>query len=230
MRLSVVIPAYNEIASIAALLARVRAVAVPDTEIEVIVVDDGSRDGTAEFLEANPALYDRFIRRAANGGKGAAVRDGLAAASGDYVLFQDADLEYDPEEYGALLEPVRRYSAEIVMGSRFLAPKCTRVHYFWHKIGNLVLTTVFNVIYNRTFTDIYSCYLMFKRSLLNLDDIKSNGWDQHAEILCQLSMKARIVYEVPIGYHGRQYDEGKKIRAKHAIGVLVMMLRKRFGL
>ena len=228
MRLSVVIPAYNEEATIETLLKRVSAQKFADVEVEVIVVDDGSVDETRNILNENDDLYDRLILRSSNGGKGAAVRDGLEAATGDYVLFQDADLEYDPKEYGKLLVPVREQRADAVIGSRHLAPSYVRVHYFWHLVGNRLITLIFNAFNNLTFTDIYSCYLMYRRELVNPAELKSDGWAQHAEILGLVARRGRIFYEVPVNYSGRTYAEGKKIRYWHAIAVIGMIIRKRF--
>ena len=228
MRLSVVIPAYNEEATIETLLKRVSAQKFADVEMEVIVVDDGSVDETRNILNENEDLYDRLILRSSNGGKGAAVRDGLEAATGDYVLFQDADLEYDPKEYGKLFVPVREQGADAVIGSRHLAPSYVRVHYFWHLVGNRLITLIFNVFNNLTFTDIYSCYLMYRRELVNPAELKSDGWAQHAEILGLVARRGRIFYEVPVNYSGRTYAEGKKIRYWHAIAVIGMIMRKRF--
>ena len=225
--LSVVIPAYNEEGSILALLGKVRAQSVRGVDIEIIVIDDGSKDRTVELLEQHPELYDRLVKQAKNGGKGAAVRAGLLHATGDYVLFQDADLEYDPAEYGKLLEPVLRFDADVVIGSRMLAPPWTRVHYFWHKRGNEFLTFTFNLLFNTTFTDTYTCYLLYRRSLLEPSELVSNGWEQHAEILCRVVRRARACYEVPISYAGRTYAEGKKIRARDALGVLGMFVKQR---
>lgn len=227
MRLSVIVPAYNEEASILELLRRVRAQSIKGVEIEIVVVDDGSKDRTVALLEENAGLYDRLVKQAKNGGKGAAVRSGLLHATGDYVLFQDADLEYDPNEYEKLLEPVLRFDADVVLGSRMLAPPWTRVHYFWHKRGNELITFAFNLLFNTTFTDTYTCYLLYRRSLLEPHELLSNGWEQHAEILCRVVRRARSCYEVPISYAGRTYAEGKKIRAHHALSVLGMFVKQR---
>ena len=228
LRLSVIIPAYNEESSILALLRKVRAQAIDRVGLQVIVVDDGSADGTVALLEENPHLYDVFVKQPKNGGKGMAVRAGLRHATGDYVLFQDADLEYDLSEYKQLLEPVLRFDADV--GTRQSDPGSpleTRVHSFWHKRGNELITLVFNLLFNTTFTDTYTCYLMDRRSLLDADKLVSNGWEQHAEILCRVVRRAKGCYEVPITYAGRTYAEGKKIRARHAVGVIGMMVRRR---
>lgn len=225
-RLTVLVPAYNEGRTIVETLRRVRAQRIPGYELEILVVDDGSTDATAELLEQHPELYDQLIRRQRNGGKGAAVKDGLAAATGDYLIFQDADLEYDPADFAALLVPVTRFSAEIVIGSRLTAPPFTRVYYFWHRVGNVLLTTMFNILHNTTFTDIYSGYLLYRRSLVSPNELRTLGWEQQAEILSLTVRRARIVYEVPISYHGRDYAEGKKIRGRDAVAVALTILRE----
>jgi glycosyltransferase involved in cell wall biosynthesis len=226
LNISIIIPAYNESATIVALLGEVRAQKVDGVTFEVIVIDDGSKDQTVALLEQNPSLYDRLIVQPRNGGKGAAVLAGLKAATGDYILFQDADLEYSPSEYAAMIFPITAFGAEVVMGSRFAAPKYTRIQYFSHKIGNKLITLTFNVLFNATFTDIYSCYLLYKRDLVKPDELVSFGWEQHAEILCRAVRRAKVMYEVPISYHGRSYEEGKKIRARHVIPVLGMLFRR----
>ncbi len=228
IKLSIIVPAYNEETTIVELLGRVRAQSVEGVAFEVVVIDDGSKDRTVALLEERPDLYDHLVRLPENRGKGGAVKEGLKKASGDYVLFQDADLEYDPEDYGAMLFPVKEFDADVVMGSRFTAPRYTRVHYFWHKVGNAVITQTFNVLYNRTFSDIYSCYLLYRRSLIDPDRLSSSGWQQHAEILARTVKQAEVIYEVPISYHGRSYDEGKKIRARHVVAIIWMIITQRF--
>jgi glycosyltransferase involved in cell wall biosynthesis len=224
--IDVLVPAYNEEATILDLLRSVRRQKVDGFRFNIIVVDDGSKDSTPQLLNDNPDLYDEMIRRE-NGGKGAAVITGLQAAKGEYILFQDADLEYDPDEYADLVMPIAAHDADIVMGSRMLAPKITRVHYFWHKIGNNVITLAFNILNNTTFTDTYSCYLMYRRSLVTPHELETRGWEQHAEILSLASRRAKRIYEVPISYHGRSYEDGKKIRWHHALPVLWTILKMR---
>ena len=226
LRLSVLVPAYNEQKTILELLRRVRAQSIVGVELEVIVIDDGSRDDTVALLKGSPELYDKLVLQPKNGGKGAAVRAGLMHATGDYILFQDADLEYDPDEYEKLLQPVLRFDADVVVGSRMLAPPWSRVHYFWHKRGNEFLTFTFNILNNTTFTDIYTCYLLYRRSLLDPAELVTDGWEQHAEILSRVVHRARASYEVPISYAGRTYGEGKKIRARHAVDVLAMIMKQ----
>jgi glycosyltransferase involved in cell wall biosynthesis len=230
LRLTVVVPAYNEERTILEILRRVRAQSLPGVEFEIIVIDDGSKDQTIALLEANVGLYDKLVKQPRNGGKGAAVRAGLAHATGDFVLFQDADLEYDPADYKKILEPVLRFDADVVIGSRMLASPWTRVHYFWHKQGNQVLTLMFNFLFNTTFTDTYSCYLLYRRSLLNHDELESDGWEQHAEILCRVVSRADACFEVAISYAGRTYEQGKKIRAHHAVAVVRMFIRRRLAM
>lgn len=227
VRVSVIVPAYNEEKTIAQVLERVRAQRIPGIELEVVVVNDGSSDRTREILDAHPELYDKAIHQN-NGGKGAAVKAGLTVATGEFILFQDADLEYDPEDYARLLKPVREYSADIVMGSRFVAPEYTRVFYFWHRIGNWAITFLFNVLNNTTFSDIYSCYLCYRRSLVDGAGLRTMGWDQQAEILSKAVAAGNVFYETPISYHGRTYAEGKKIKAYHAIAVFAAIIRERF--
>lgn len=227
MRLSIIIPVFNEIATIAEILSRVRAQHIENVEIEIVVIDDKSTDGTREFLADHAELYDTFLKNPQNLGKGGAVKQGLAACTGEYILFQDADLEYDPADYAALLTPVFRFDADVVIGSRFLAPHWTRVFYFWHKIGNLLITTWFNLLYNTTWTDVYSCYLLFRRDLLYPEKLRTLGWEQHAEILGKVCLRGKRLFEVSVSYNGRGYEEGKKIRWYHTLKVLSTMLRVR---
>ena len=225
---SVLIPAFNEEATILEILRKVKAVKYKDVKFEVLVIDDGSIDQTIALLEANPDLYGQLIKMPQNRGKGAAIKTGLAAATGDYVVFQDADLEYDPADFAKLLYPVIEHQAELVMGSRFIAPQYMRVSYFWHKVGNYLITFIFNILNNTTFTDIYSCYLMFRRDLIDEKNLRTYGWEQHAEILSIATQRSKIFYEVPISYHGRTYDDGKKIRAHHTIAVIWTIIKMRF--
>jgi glycosyltransferase involved in cell wall biosynthesis len=226
-RITIIIPVFNEEGTIIQLLLDARAQHIDGIEFEIVVVDDGSKDNTLALLEQNPNLYDKLIGLPKNSGKGAAVLAALRVATGDYILFQDADLEYSPSDYAALIYPVTAFDAEIVMGSRLSAPKFTRVQYFSHKIGNRFITFMFNIMFNTTFTDIYTCYLLYKRDLVNPDELVSFGWEQHAEILCRAVRRAKVIYEVPISYHGRSYEEGKKIKARHLIPIVGMICRRR---
>ena len=223
-KISIIIPAYNEAATIIELLEKVSSQTVQGFELETIVVDDGSRDQTVELLRKHPDLYTVLVERNSNGGKGAAVIDGLNKATGEYILFQDADLEYDPDDYAGLLAPILRFDADVVMGSRMIAPPITRVFYFWHKAGNRLITFLFNILNNTTFTDVYSCYLVYRRSLVEADRLRSMGWQQQAEILTLAVSRGKRIYEVPISYYGRTYEDGKKIRAHHIFGVIATMI------
>lgn len=227
IRLTVIVPAYNERTTIGEILHKVRTQKINGAEIEIVVVDDGSNDGTREFLDENPYLYDLFLKNPRNLGKGGSVKRALEATSGDYVLFQDADLEYNPADYKMLLTPVFNFEADVVMGSRFLAPSCTRVFYFWHKVGNKIITTWFNMLYNTTWTDVYSCYLLFKRDLVSPEELRTMRWQQHAEILGKACLRGKQFYEVPISYNGRSFEEGKKIQWYHTLVVLFTMLKVR---
>lgn len=227
IRVSIIVPAYNEERTIATVLEQVRAQKVDGIEFEIVVINDGSKDRTREILDSRPELYDHVIHQP-NGGKGAAVTAGLAKATGEYVLFQDADLEYDPADYAKLMKPLLKFDADIVMGSRFVAPEFTRVYYFWHRIGNWAISFLFNILNNTTFSDIYSCYLCYRRSLVDPAGLRTRGWEQHAEILSKAVAASKVYYEVPISYHGRTYDEGKKIKAHHVFAVFATIIRERF--
>jgi glycosyltransferase involved in cell wall biosynthesis len=228
IKISIIIPAYNEQATIIELLEKVAKQNIEAVQFQVIVIDDGSKDKTVTLLETRPELYSKLVKQAQNGGKGAAVKAGLAQADGDYILFQDADLEYDPADYSKLIEPVLRFDADVVMGSRMVGSPITRVSYFWHKLGNWVITFVFNVFNNTTFSDVYSCYLLYRRSLIDSDKLTARGWDQHAEILTKSVAAGTRFFEVPVSYYGRTYDEGKKIRAFHIVSVFWTMFIKKF--
>ncbi len=228
--ISIIIPAYNEEGTIIPLLNSVQEETnkIKTASFEIIVIDDCSQDKTNKLLKENETLYDHLISLEKNQGKGGAVLCGLKKAKGDYILFQDADLEYSPKDYKALIGPIVDVRVDVVIGSRFVAPPYTRVHYFWHKVGNKALTLLFNILNNTTFSDIYSCYLIYRRDLVPLVKIKTKGWEQHGEILSLAVKNGRVFYEVPISYNGRTYDEGKKIRAFHILKIVYTMIITRF--
>jgi glycosyltransferase involved in cell wall biosynthesis len=213
--LSVVIPVYNERATVEELVRRVRTVAV---DKEIIVVDDGSTDGTRELL---PSLETadgevRIVLQDRNRGKGAALRRGFEAARGAVVIVQDADLEYDPTDYPALLAPIERGLADVVYGSRFLGGP-HRVLFFWHYVGNRALTTLSNMFTNLNLSDVWTCYKVFRAEVLQRVRLREDRFGFEAEITAKVARAGWRVYEVPISYHGRTYAEGKKITWKDGI-------------
>jgi glycosyltransferase involved in cell wall biosynthesis len=218
MKLSVVIPVYNEARTIRELLAQVRAVPL---EKEILVVDDGSTDGTREILrELDGRDGVRVIYQPTNQGKGAAVSAGFRHASGDVVVIQDADLEYDPREYVKLLAPIEEGHADVVYGSRFLGGGAHRVLYFWHSVGNRFLTLVSNMFTNVNLTDMETCFKMFRREVVQSLTIESRRFGIEPEITAKVARRGYRIYEVPISYHGRTYEEGKKIGWKDALSAL----------
>jgi glycosyltransferase involved in cell wall biosynthesis len=210
MKLSIVIPCYNEAKTIRTLVERVRAAPVADKEI--IIVDDCSRDGTRDLLRTQiEVLVDRVIYHAENQGKGAALRTGFAAATGGIVIIQDADLEYDPQEYPRLIKPILDGKADVVFGSRFMGGEAHRVVYFWHMVGNKLLTLLSNMMTNLNLTDMETCYKVFRREVLNRISIEEDRFGFEPEITAKVARLDVVIYEVGISYYGRTYAEGKKI-------------------
>jgi glycosyltransferase involved in cell wall biosynthesis len=225
MKLSVVIPVYNEKNTIREVLKRVRNVEVPK---EIIVVDDYSTDGTREILQGIPTSDDlKIIFQPMNKGKGAALRAGFAAISGDIVVIQDADLEYDPAEYPNLIQPILSNKADVVFGSRFLGGP-HRVLFFWHSIGNHILTTLSNMLTDLNLTDIETCYKVFRAEILKQITLRENRFGFEPEFTAKVGKARCRIYEVPISYSGRDYSEGKKIGWKDGIAALYFILRYRF--
>jgi glycosyltransferase involved in cell wall biosynthesis len=226
MKISVIIPVYNEKSTISEIVARVRAV---DLEKEIIVVDDGSTDGTSEELTKIDNQFENVnvLSHQKNRGKGAALRTGFAAASGEIIIVQDADLEYDPREYETILVPILDGRAEVVYGSRFLSGP-HRVLFFWHYIGNKFLTLLCDALSNLNLTDMETCYKVFKKEVLDDIQLKSNRFGFEPEFTMKIAKKGFRVYEVPISYSGRTYEEGKKIGWRDGLAAIFAILWFRF--
>jgi len=227
--LSILIPLYNEEEFVGTLLERVLAAPLPEgVGREIVVVDDGSTDGSAGIVEQIAAAHPevlRFIRQPRNQGKGAAIRTAIEHATGEFSLIQDADLEYDPREYGRLLAPLLEGKADAVYGSRFVIAGERRVLYFWHSVANQILTLMCNIVADLNLTDMETCYKAFRTSLLQSIPIRSDRFGLEPELTIKLAKRRVRVYETAIDYHGRTYDEGKKIGLKDAFEAVYVILR-----
>jgi glycosyltransferase involved in cell wall biosynthesis len=228
MILSIIVPTYNEEKTIIKILEKIKNNSSDFFKYEVIVIDDASTDQSSKLLEDNKHLYDKLLINETNKGKGFSVKRGISSASGTHVIFQDADLEYNPGDFKKFEKIFIDFDADGIIGSRFVYSNYTRSHNILNKIGNTILTFVFNLLYNTTFTDIYSCYFAFKKNLLNVEELRTKGFEQHAEILCKVIKKGNKFYEVPISYNGRNNSEGKKIKPHHFFLVVFEIIRGRF--
>jgi glycosyltransferase involved in cell wall biosynthesis len=224
MKLSVVIPCYNEVGTIEKIIDAVLRAPYPDKEI--IVVDDCSTDGTREILKNKlESRVSRIIYQHFNQGKGAALRQGIQAATGDVIIIQDADLEYDPSEYPKILQPIIDNKADVVFGSRFMGAEAHRVVYFWHRVGNGLITLISNMFTNLTLTDIETCYKAFRREIIQSITIEEKRFGFEPEITAKISKIKCRIYEVGISYYGRTYEEGKKINWKDGIWALYCIIK-----
>jgi len=227
MILSIIIPTYNEEKTIIQVLEKIKNNSSKLFKYEVIVIDDGSTDGSKKLLENNKNLYSKLLINETNKGKGFSVKKGILSSSGTHIIFQDADFEYDPSEFIKFEKIFVDFDADGIIGSRFVYSNYTRSHYILNKFANKLITLIFNLLYNTTFTDVYSCYFAFKKNLLDGESLRTEGFEQHAEILCKVIKKGNKFYEVPISYNGRSYKEGKKIRPHHFFVVLYQLFRER---
>lgn len=227
--LSILMPVYNEAGTIKEIISRVQAVSLGDVRKEIIIVDDGSTDGTREVLQQLKQSDDyKVYFHAQNMGKGAALRTGLTYAVGDIILIQDADLEYDPREYNELLAPILEGRADVVYGSRLSGAKVARAFNFWHFLGNKLLTLITNLLYNAILSDMETCYKVFRADVIKNIQIKSNRFDFEPEITAKVLKRKHKLYELPISYYGRDFHEGKKITWRDGFAAIWALIKYRF--
>lgn len=227
--LSVIVPVYNERETLAEIVRRIRAVDLSALHVttEIVLVDDGSTDGTRDLLPGLAELPGvRALLQPRNRGKGAAVRTGIARARGDLILIQDADLEYDPRDYPILLRPIIERRSAVVYGSRFLGEH--KAMYFWHQLGNKILTTIANILYDTTLTDMETCYKLCTAEIAHSFTLKQDRWGFDPEMTAKILKRGHRIYEVPISYNGREFDEGKKINWRDGFVVIAALIRYRF--
>jgi glycosyltransferase involved in cell wall biosynthesis len=228
-QLSILMPVYNEVKTIREIIAKVEAAQIGNIEKQLIIVDDGSTDGTREVLrEMATGSRHNIYFHGHNMGKGAALRTALTYAVGDIILIQDADLEYDPAEYAELIKPIVEGRADVVYGSRLQGGKVSRAFNFWHYIGNKLLTFVTNILYNAILSDMETCYKVFRADVIKNMQIRSNKFDFEPEITAKILRRKYKLYEMPISYYGRDFSEGKKITWKDGFAAIWALVKYRF--
>ena len=225
MKLSIIIPCYNENSTLPILLEKIQNCQIGDKEI--IIIDDCSTDGTKELLQSIKMNVDKVLFQKINSGKGAAIRTGIQHATGEIIIFQDADMEYDPSEYNKLIQPIVSGKADVVYGSRFKSGEAARVLYFWHRLGNQFLTGLSNMLTNLNLTDMETCYKVFRSDILKKITIEEDRFGIEPEVTAKIAkLRPRIrIYEVGISYHGRTYEQGKKITWKDGLRAVYAIIK-----